>query len=111
MASLPNAELAILDIRKLEDYCLSPEHPRGRHKARVFRDALGIGPDGAQWLRDELLTAVLTGEAIEVNRDDFGARWRVDVPVARQSRQVVIRTIWMVRTGEAVPRFLTCWIL
>jgi hypothetical protein len=31
------SELAPLDIdiRKLEDYCLDPSHPRGRHKARV----------------------------------------------------------------------------
>jgi hypothetical protein len=41
--TLPNGENAILDLRKLEDYCLSTEHARGRHKARVFRDALGVG--------------------------------------------------------------------
>jgi Domain of unknown function (DUF4926) len=34
---LPNGDRAILDIRKLEDYCLSPSHPRGRHNTRVFR--------------------------------------------------------------------------
>jgi hypothetical protein len=111
MASLPNAERATLDVRKLEDYCLSQTHPRGRHKARVFREALGIGPDSAQWLRGELLAAVRTTAAIELDRDNFGARWRVDIPLARQSRRTVIRTVWMVRTGETVPRFLTCWIL
>jgi hypothetical protein len=111
MASLPNAERATLDVRKLEDYCLSPVHPRGRHKARVFRDALGIGPDSAEWLRGELLAGILTAEAIELARDNFGARWRVDMRLARQSRRTVVRTIWMVRTGETVPRFLTCWIL
>jgi hypothetical protein len=39
MARLPNSERAILDIRKIEDYCLNPEHPRGRHKARLFVSA------------------------------------------------------------------------
>jgi hypothetical protein len=33
---LPNADLAVFDIRKIADYCLNPLHPRGRHKARVF---------------------------------------------------------------------------
>jgi hypothetical protein len=42
MAHLPNSELAILDIRKIEDYCLNPLHPRGRHKAHLFRELLGI---------------------------------------------------------------------
>jgi len=37
---LPNGGRADLDIRKLTDYCPRPDHSRGRHKARVFRDAL-----------------------------------------------------------------------
>ena len=30
---LPHGDQAILDMRKIEDYCLNPLHPRGRHKA------------------------------------------------------------------------------
>lgn len=33
---LPNADRAVVGLAKLRDYCLSPTHPRGRHKARVF---------------------------------------------------------------------------
>jgi hypothetical protein len=47
---LPRGEEAILDIRKIEDYCLNPLHPRGRHKARVFREALNLQRDDAVWL-------------------------------------------------------------
>jgi hypothetical protein len=54
-AHLPNGDRAILDIRKLEDYCLSPLHPHGRHKARVFRQALGLQQNDAAWLRGVLL--------------------------------------------------------
>ncbi|MGA2291554.1 DUF6883 domain-containing protein, partial [Bradyrhizobium sp.] len=39
---LPHGDQAILDMRKIEDYCLNPSHPRGRHKARVFREALDL---------------------------------------------------------------------
>ena len=52
---LPYADGAILDIGKIEDYCLSPSHPRGRHKARVFREALDLQRSDAAWLRDVLL--------------------------------------------------------
>jgi hypothetical protein len=31
---IPHAENATVDIRKLRDYCLNPEHPEGTHKAR-----------------------------------------------------------------------------
>jgi hypothetical protein len=111
MAPLPNADRAVLDLRKIEDYCLSPAHPRGRHKARVFRDALGIGRHEADWLHQVLLAGLQAGEATELGRDAFGTRWRIDVPVERQNRRVVIRTVWIVRRGEQVPRFVTCWVL
>jgi hypothetical protein len=39
---IPNGEHATIDIRKIQDYCLNPSHPRGRHKAGVFRDALNL---------------------------------------------------------------------
>ena len=111
MAPLPNADRAILDLRKIEDYCLNPAHPRGRHKARVFRDARGIGRGEANWLGRALLAGLQNSDAAELGRDVFGTRWRVDVPVARQNRRVVIRTMWIVRGGEQVPRFVTCWVL
>ena len=111
MARLPNAERAILGIRKIEDYCLSPEHPRGRHKARVFRDALGIGRADAEWLRAALLDGSRESEADEVASDHLGTRWRVDLAVTRQDRRVVVRAVWMMRVGEDVPRFVTCWVL
>jgi uncharacterized protein DUF6883 len=111
MAPLPNASRAIIDLQKIEDYCLDPTHPRGRHKARVFRQALGIERRDSEWLRQALLTGADTSEAAEVAGDTFGARWLVDVPVTRQNRRAVIRTVWIVRSGEQMPRFVTCWVL
>jgi hypothetical protein len=108
---LPNSDQAICDIRKLEDYCLDPAHPRGRHKARVFRDALGIGRNDAAWLRAAFLAAIPSHEAHETENDSFGTRWRVDVPVVRHQRNIVVRTVWMVRVHENIPRFITCWVL
>ncbi|HEY5238612.1 MAG TPA: hypothetical protein VIJ62_09550, partial [Rhizomicrobium sp.] len=110
MAPLPNSTQAILDLRKLEDYCLDPKHPRGRHKARVFRELLGIGRNDARWLQCELLLALTDGDAFELSADKFGRRWRLDVTVARQEQRAVIRTLWLIRTGEEFPRFVTCWV-
>ena len=69
MNRLPNCDNAILDIRKLKDYCLDADHPRGRHKARVFREALGIGKPEAEWLRDVILAALPDSES-EVHATD-----------------------------------------
>lgn len=106
-----NHSRAVFEIGKLEDYCLDPMHPRGRHKARVFREALGIGKVDAAWLRAEIMAVLADSEAFEDITDRYGSRWRLDVPVGRQNRRVVIRTIWIIRTGEGFPRFVTCWVL
>jgi hypothetical protein len=111
MARLPHADRAVLDIRKIEEYCLSPAHPRGRHKARVFREALGPAQNDAQWLRQALLDGLRQNEATEVAKDDFGRRFRVDIRLARHGKRAVVRTVWMTRSGEQVPRFVTCWVL
>jgi hypothetical protein len=47
---LPNAENAVIDIAKLRDYCLNPNHPEGKHKARAFLEKLDMRRDDA--LRD-----------------------------------------------------------
>ena len=108
---LPNSDQAILDIRKIDDYCLNPSHPRGRHKARVFREALDLQRSDADWLRDVLLEAARSSEASQVAVDAWGAYWRLDAAVRRHGKGAVVRTIWIVRTGENAPRFVTCWVL
>ena len=108
---LPNADRAILDIRKIEDYCLSASHPRGRHKARVFHEALELERGDAAWLRDVLLEAARSSEAKQVAADAWGIYWRVDATIRRQGKSAVVRTVCIVRSGEDIPRFVTCWVL
>jgi|SRR5271170_1578131 len=108
---LPNGDQAVLDLRKLVDYCLSPAHSRGRHKARVFRESLGMGQAEAGELRAVLLYAAAHGSATRLPGDSWGERWQVDVPISRQRLRGVVRTIWIVRSGEQIPRFVTCWVL
>ena len=108
---LPHSDEAILDIRKIEDYCLNSSHPRGRHKARVFREALDLQRSDASWLRDVLLEAARAGDAIQIAENAWGTNWQLDATIRRQGKSAVIRTIWIVRTGESVPRFVTCWVL
>jgi len=108
---LPHGKGAILDIRKIEPYCLNPLHPPGRHKARVFRDALDLQRADARWLRDAILNAALVEEAVEIAADEWGVRWRLDPALTRHGKSAVVRTIWLARAQERVPRFVTCWVL
>ena len=111
MEKLPNSHRAIIELTKLRDYCLSPDHPRGRHKARVFRDALAISVNDARWLQQKLLEGVQNHRAEKQETDSFGSHWRVDLSLTRQDKSVVVRTGWIIKTGEQFPRLITCWVL
>jgi hypothetical protein len=111
MPNLPNAENAIIELVKLSDYCLNTDHPRGRHKARVFREVFGLSVHDAEWLRQKLLEGIQNQPAEKLEVNTYGSLWRVDLPLARQNTSVVVRTGWIIKTGEHFPRLITCWVL
>lgn len=111
MTSIPNATGAVIDSRKLRDYCLNMEHPRGRHKARVFLAALGLTREDAGFLCARLLEAVLSQAAVEINNDWYGRRFRVDCTLDTGRRAAQVRSLWIVRWDENVPRFTSCYVL
>lgn len=107
---LPNPERAIVDIAKLADYCLSLEHEVGKHKARVFRSALGITQTDARWLQSKLFEAVHL-DAIHTGHFGFGELYVIDFELKCHNRAATARSGWIVRTGEDFPRLTTCYLL
>jgi hypothetical protein len=108
---LPNGAAAIVEIEKLRDYCLSRFHPRGRHKARVFQSVLGITADHSEELSQALIHAASEGDAELGASDQYGVRYIIDFEMKRKDRVAMIRSCWIVRTGETAPRFVTCYVL
>ena len=108
---LPHPSQAVVDIRKLRDYCLDPDHPRGRHKARVFASALGLTRHDAPMLQQKLLDVVYTHEAVRTNEDVYGVRYQIDFEMESTAGRGNIRSTWIVRQGEAFPRLVTCFVL
>jgi hypothetical protein len=107
---LPNGERAIVDIQKLEGYCLNALHPRGSNKARVFASA-GIRWEDAQELRAALVAAAGSGDARPGIASIHGQRYIVDFNFVRQGRDINIRSTWIVRIGEDLPRLTSCYVL
>jgi hypothetical protein len=105
---LPNAERARVDIEKLTSYTLNPTHPRGRHKARVFKSALGFDLTDAPFLRALMIRAAKTGDAHHTSTDEFGERYIIDTEYQGISKKVIIRSSWIVKTGETFARFVGC---
>ncbi len=112
---LPNAKNAVVDIAKLRDYTLNPNHPEGKHKARTFLENLGFERGDAELLRKLILEAVLQTEAVEQKATSFGRRFVVDFEVQRGVGVIlykaVVRTAWIIRNDEDFPRLTTCFNL
>ena len=109
-ALLPNADRAMVDIAKLRDYCLNPNHEDGKHKARVFASALGLRQRDADWLRGRLLEAALNEQAIMTLKNCFGTPYVVDFLLTTSSRSAFVRSGWIVRIREDFPRLTTCYV-
>lgn len=111
MAKLSNPENAVVEIRKLRDYCLNHEHPRGRHKARVFRAALGLEMEDAEALREALLLAARSEEAFPAEQDEYGRRYMLDFEMSTTAGSARVRSAWIVRRAESFPRLTSCFVI
>lgn len=110
MPVLPNAEFAFVPLEKLTDYALNPEHPVGKHKATVFEAVLGITIADADYLRDKIMEAALTQEAIPTRLDEFGQRYQIEFEIERNGRTATILTSWILEPNELLPRLTSCYV-
>lgn len=108
---IPNPQNAVVDIRKLRDYCLNPEHDDGKHKARLFSSILGMTPDNAEELRQILVEVIQTHEAQLGRRDGFGQRYTLDFTIEWQNRSATLRSGWIIEHDSEIPRLTTCYPL
>ena len=108
---MPNAERAVVDIRKLREYCLNPQHHRGKHKARLFTSLLGMNSDDAEELRNTLLEAVRKQDAQLGEKDEYGQRYTLDFTLNWRGKQARIRSAWIIETGSDIPKLTTAFPL
>ncbi len=98
---LPNCEQAHVDRRKLTEYLLNRDHPDAKGKSAFFR-----GEYGEDWtaLRDDLRDHA-TGSVASVEETRHGTTYVVEGPLSG----TLVRSVWMIRTGESVPRLVTAY--
>jgi len=108
---LPNGDRAIIDPRKITDYCLSPDHDDGKHKALLFRDLVGLTPENEPLLLGALKGAAINSQAMLGKLDKYGQRYVIDFEFAGPGGQAILRSAWIVRSNEDFPRLVTCYIL
>ena len=107
---LPNAENAVIDIRKLRDYSLNRDHSTGKDKARLFSSILGMNAENAEELRQIILEQVKIQEACLNKSDQHGQRYYVDFTLIRENKSANIRSCWIIEPGSDFPRLTSCYI-
>lgn len=107
---LPNSHKALVEIEKLRNYSLNPNHPVGKHKARVFRAALGITLKDAEWLRERALEIVLSDEARPGAASVFGDKYVIDSVLEYKGLSAVVRFSWIIEFGTDFPRLTSCYV-
>jgi hypothetical protein len=108
---LPNGDRAVVELEKLTDYCLNPDHPRGKHKARVILAACGFSAENAELMREQLLDAATHEEALKAPPNVHGQRYVIECLLTGPTGTARVRTAWIVRPGEDFPRFVSAYVV
>jgi hypothetical protein len=104
---LPNADLAIIEDRKITQYLLAREHPTGAPKAAFF-ESFGFSSSEWQQLRVALLIHAAQHEVSTKTLTQFGEAFEVDGPLRTpDSRNPWLLVVWFIRSGENIPRLVT----
>jgi len=108
--------------RKLDGYLLSPTHPDGRHKLRLWQSVFGIGVEDAELLerliREQLEGAEPVEKEVKNPAEDPSEvirRWELVIPSFRGPNGNVgpVLTAWALDpdVGEASPHLVTAFPL
>jgi hypothetical protein len=79
-------------------------------KARVFA-SIGIREADAEELRTALVAAASGNDAQLGIANVHGQRYIIDFDLFRKGRAVRIRSTWIVRIGDELPRLTSCYVL
>ncbi len=108
---MPEGVKALINPIKLDGYCLSHDHDEGKNKAHVFNSVLGIDLNNVHLLIDALREAAATGDADLGMADGYGQRYVIDFAPSGPEGAALVRSCWIIRTNESIPRLVTCYII
>jgi uncharacterized protein DUF6883 len=107
---LPNGANAVIDEEKLMNYLLDPLHRYGRHHAELFRRLVGIDRDSWALLDAALRKAAMHGDATAGKPSEFGTKYEIRFSMTGPTGNHTILSVWMIRSGESIPRLITAYV-
>lgn len=109
--ALPNVDNAYIDPRKITNYALSPTHPVGKHKAKVFEKALGFNTSNADELINQVYDKLPFCDAIIGKLDIYGQRYTVEIEIdGTNGNSATVVTGWIIKAGKTDPELTTIYV-
>ena len=106
---IPNSDRAVIDPVKLHGYLLSRSHPVGRFKAPFFY-ALGYSSENWRQLEVDLRAQHLSRDVTLEDQTPYGQKYSIRATLVGPSgSSASMMSVWIVRTGEEIPRFVTAY--
>jgi hypothetical protein len=111
--ALVGCETPVIEESKLMLYALNPVHERGRHKARVFKSALGFDLTNWSLLVQAIIDLLCLHPAEVIETPPTGTKYRVVLPITGPNNHTVpVLTAWQYdRQADgslsAIPRLVS----
>ena len=100
-------QTTIIAPEKLYDYVLNFANRDGEAKARFLAE-IGYNQKNWQTLEADLRAQHLSQEARPGKKSGYGEKYEIVAPLVGPNGQTRwLRSIWMIRNGESVARFIT----
>lgn len=107
-----NSESIEISPAKLTEYALNPEHPVGKHKAKVFETTLGYTLDNYQDLIDNVYRNINKFPFSQIGSNDQGKLFRCDIAMSGPNgKTAVVRTGWITENDSGLYRLTTIFVL
>ena len=103
---LPHHDGVQIDIPKVSGYLLSPVHPVGRFKARVFK-ALGFDHASVDAFVAEVRRIASEGDVSGVEDIEFGRKYTVPGELRGPIGSARVLTVWIQDPGRQDVRLVT----
>jgi SPP1 gp7 family putative phage head morphogenesis protein len=100
----------VIPDRKLTEYVLNPDSPRGGHKAIVFESALGYNKSNADKLKQAILDAIDDAEKEFSRATKYGKEFKASMNIKGVNGKTVnVKTTWIIRPNEK-PQLITAMV-
>jgi len=101
-----------IDPRKLTEYALNLDNPKGLNKAIMFQIHLGYTQDNYEGLLQQIANKALEATAVYQNTDRYGSRYQVDIEITgtEAGKQEIVRTGWLVAPNSDTARLVTLYV-